>query len=100
MERSVGASCGSAPHSPAAHQQRLMARGPAPSARPRRVVAEALTGVLQDFRPDLVLYDAGVDIHQGDTLGRLAVTDDGLRRRELLVRVRVDRGHPLAVCCT
>ena len=49
------------------------------------MVAEALTGTLQDFRPDLVLYDAGVDVHAGDALGRLAVTDDGLRRRELLV---------------
>lgn len=48
-------------------------------------VAEALTGVLQTFRPDLVLYDAGVDPHQDDALGRLSLTDEGLRRRELLV---------------
>lgn len=33
----------------------------------------------------LVLYDAGVDPHQDDALGRLAVTDEGLHRRELLV---------------
>lgn len=32
-----------------------------------------------------VLYDAGVDVHADDTLGRLAVSDEGLRRRELLV---------------
>lgn len=50
-----------------------------------RVVADVLTGVLQDFRPTLVLYDAGVDPHVDDALGRLALSDDGLRRRELLV---------------
>ncbi|PRW61526.1 histone deacetylase [Chlorella sorokiniana] len=50
-----------------------------------RVVAEVLTGVLQDFRPDLVLFDAGVDPHVEDALGLLALSDDGLRRRELLV---------------
>lgn len=33
-----------------------------------------------------VLYDAGVDPHQDDALGRLSLTDEGLRRRELLVR--------------
>jgi hypothetical protein len=33
-------------------------------------VAEHLPRVLTDFRPDLVLYDAGVDPHQDDSLGR------------------------------
>lgn len=37
--------------------------------------------VLASFRPDLVLYDAGVDVHVHDALGRLAVTDQGLYRR-------------------
>ena len=50
------------------------------------VVAAALTRVLQEYNPQLVLYDAGVDPHVEDALGRLALTDDGLRRRELLVR--------------
>lgn len=33
-----------------------------------------------------VLYDAGVDPHADDALGRLALSDAGLWRRELLVR--------------
>jgi acetoin utilization deacetylase AcuC-like enzyme len=41
--------------------------------------------VLESFRPDLVLYDAGVDPHMDDSLGNLALTDAGLLRRELLV---------------
>ncbi|KAF8055474.1 hypothetical protein HT031_006733 [Scenedesmus sp. PABB004] len=48
-------------------------------------VAEVLPGVLSSFAPDLVLYDAGVDVHVDDKLGRLAVSDAGLMRRELLV---------------
>jgi acetoin utilization deacetylase AcuC-like enzyme len=48
-------------------------------------VADVLPPVLQDFRPDLVLYDAGVDVHQADDLGRLCISDAGLMRRELLV---------------
>jgi len=39
----------------------------------------------QEWRPDLVLYDAGVDVHAQDGLGRLSLTDQGLARREALV---------------
>lgn len=36
-----------------------------------------LPGLLDSFRPDLVLYDAGVDPHCEDELGRLRLTDHG-----------------------
>jgi acetoin utilization deacetylase AcuC-like enzyme len=36
-------------------------------------------------RPDLVFYNAGVDPHVDDRLGRLALTAAGLERRERLV---------------
>lgn len=48
-------------------------------------MAEVVPGVLQDFRPELVLYDAGVDPHHDDKLGRLSLTDNGLLRREMQV---------------
>jgi hypothetical protein len=38
---------------------------------------QVLPGVLSSFRPQLVLYDAGVDIHADDELGRLSVSDQG-----------------------
>ena len=39
--------------------------------------------VLADYaRPDIVFYNAGVDPHAADKLGRLSLTDDGLRRRD------------------
>lgn len=37
------------------------------------------------LHPALVLYDAGVDVHEKDALGRLSVSDGGLRRRDALV---------------
>ena len=40
---------------------------------------------LAAFSPDLVIYNAGVDPHADDRLGRLSLTDDGLRRRERAV---------------
>ena len=48
-------------------------------------VAEALGSILPSFRPDLVLYDAGVDVHKDDELGKLSLTDEGIYRRDLLV---------------
>lgn len=48
-------------------------------------LAVALKSVLSRFKPNIVLYDAGVDVHKDDALGRLSLTDDGILRRELLV---------------
>lgn len=44
-----------------------------------------LPGLLQDVRPDLVFFNAGVDPHADDRLGRLALSGHGLLRRERLV---------------
>ena len=49
------------------------------------------------WRPDLVFYNAGVDPHVDDRLGRLALTDAGLAERERLVLAACRRrGLPLA----
>jgi acetoin utilization deacetylase AcuC-like enzyme len=49
------------------------------------LLAEHLSGLLEQVRPDLVFFDAGVDPHAEDRLGRLALTAKGLERRERLV---------------
>lgn len=49
------------------------------------LLAERLSGTLEDVRPHLVFYNAGVDPHIEDRLGRLALTEDGLWRRERFV---------------
>lgn len=49
------------------------------------IVADALDGLSRSRPWDIVFYNAGVDPHRDDRLGRLALSDDGLRRRERLV---------------
>lgn len=56
-----------------------------------------LPDVLSQVRPDLVLYDAGVDTHKADRLGKLAMSNDGLYRRDWLVLDRcLKAGYPVA----
>ena len=61
------------------------------------VVEETLSDLLRQLQPDLVLYDAGVDVYAGDPLGRLAVSLTGLaeRERRVLTLCR-DHGVPVA----
>ena len=56
-----------------------------------------LAPLLDDFAPGLILYQGGVDPFVDDRLGRLALTEEGLARRDRLVaRLAIERGVPLA----
>lgn len=62
-----------------------------------QTLASYLPDLLSEIKPDLVLYDAGVDPHIGDRLGKLALTDTGLFRREMQVLTTcVSAGYPVA----
>lgn len=62
-----------------------------------KTLAFYLPDLLSQVRPDLVLYDAGVDPHQADRLGKLALTDAGLFERDRLVlQTCLSRGYPVA----
>ena len=50
-----------------------------------KAVGCRLPGLLEQVRPDLVLYNAGVDPHRDDRLGRLCLSDAGLLARDRLV---------------
>ncbi|MHB0765354.1 histone deacetylase family protein [Stutzerimonas sp. NM35] len=50
-----------------------------------KVVNDTLNYLLPLYQPDLVLYDAGVDVHRDDTLGLLDLSDDGLALRDSAV---------------
>ena len=60
-------------------------------------VFETLEQLLDLVQPDLVFYDAGVDIFQHDPLGRLHITEQGIadRDRGVLARCR-QRNVPVA----
>ena len=48
-------------------------------------IADRLPNALDTTRPNLVLFNAGVDPHLDDRLGRLALSDAGLKMRDRLV---------------
>jgi acetoin utilization deacetylase AcuC-like enzyme len=59
---------------------------------------ESLSGVLAESTPDIVFYIAGADPHEGDALGRLRLSFDGLARRDAYVLERCrEVGLPVVV---
>ena len=57
-----------------------------------------LHSVLNGHQPDFVFYLAGADPYEGDRLGRLKLTIDGLRRRdEIVIGACRQAGLPLAI---
>ncbi len=46
---------------------------------------QAVTQAFSAFTPQIIFYNAGVDVHRNDRLGRLSLTDDGIRARDRLV---------------
>jgi acetoin utilization deacetylase AcuC-like enzyme len=62
------------------------------------LLAEALPRVLREARADIAFYLAGADPHEGDALGRLSLTFEGLRRRDHLVLSQCrEIGLPVAI---
>ena len=64
-----------------------------------RVLAAELPVLLDAHRPDLVLYQAGVDPHVDDRLGRLALSDAGLQARDAFV-VTACRSRDIPIAAT
>ncbi len=62
-----------------------------------QILASHLSDLLSQVKPDLVLFDAGVDTHAGDRLGKLSLTDRGIYRRERMVLSTCKaEGYPVA----
>lgn len=61
-------------------------------------LAEHLPRVVAASQPDLIIYLAGADPHEGDALGRLALSFDGLARRDaFVIHLCREVGLPVAV---
>jgi acetoin utilization deacetylase AcuC-like enzyme len=62
------------------------------------ILEKNLIQALHEFRPDLIFYLAGADPYREDQLGGLALTIDGLQRRDALVYEHAKRqGVPVAI---
>ncbi|SDT93895.1 histone deacetylase [Stappia sp. ES.058] len=61
------------------------------------VLAASLPQALASYRPDIVFFNAGVDPHEDDRLGRLSLSDEGLEARDrFVIRTVRAAGIPLA----
>ncbi len=59
---------------------------------------QALSSALRQFEPELLCYIAGADPYEEDQLGGLALTIDGLKKRdELVLRVARSRSIPVMI---
>lgn len=63
------------------------------------LLAAHLPRVLRESEPDLVVYLSGADPHEGDRLGRLKLTFDGLMERDRMV-IGMCRDVGIPVCAT
>lgn len=53
-------------------------------------------GALNEFKPDIIVYNAGTDILDGDPLGGLAISPQGIvKRDEVVFRAARSRGVPV-----
>ena len=60
-------------------------------------LVKAVPAIMEKFRPDFLLYQAGADPYEGDQLGDLKLTIEGLKRRDALVFGECKkRGVPMA----
>lgn len=61
------------------------------------VLQQVLANVLFEVDPDIVIYDAGIDVYAGDRLGKLNLTLDGIRQRdEMVLAACKDKGIGVA----
>lgn len=61
------------------------------------VVERTLNQLLDQHQPDIVLYDAGADVWQGDELGHLNISWNGVQQRdELVLKTCLQRHIPVA----
>ena len=63
-----------------------------------RTLSEWLPMLFEKHRPHLVFYQAGVDPHMHDALGKLSLTRKGLRERNAQVKFGFWRCEFLAFC--
>ncbi len=53
---------------------------------------------MDEFKPELLIYNAGTDCMQGDPLGRLNISPEGvIRRDEYIFKIAFDRKVPIVM---
>ena len=50
-----------------------------------KVLEDHVPKIISDFKPDLLMYVAGADPYEKDKIGNLALTKEGLKKRDLFI---------------
>ena len=50
-----------------------------------KTIQDTLQNIQDKITPDIVLYDAGVDVHENDKLGNFKISTEGIHKRDHLV---------------
>ncbi|KAM3717961.1 Histone deacetylase [Dirofilaria immitis] len=62
------------------------------------LLSSNLEEVLSEFRPDIIVYNAGTDCLRGDPLGLLSISSKGIRKRdEIVFKMARDRHIPIVM---
>ena len=64
-----------------------------------RILESHLDLILKDFFPDFIIYQSGVDVLETDKLGRLAMTIEGVKKRDAIVLNLAKALHSPIMCC-
>ncbi|MEB2775797.1 histone deacetylase [Algoriphagus sp. D3-2-R+10] len=64
-----------------------------------RILQSQLEIILNDFSPDFIIYQAGVDVLESDKLGRLAMSIEGVKNRDAIVLNLAKSLNLPIMCC-
>ncbi|SFU13380.1 Acetoin utilization deacetylase AcuC [Algoriphagus locisalis] len=64
-----------------------------------RILEDQLEVILKDFTPDFIIYQCGVDVLESDKLGRLAMTIEGVNKRDAVVLSLAKSLQAPIMCC-
>jgi acetoin utilization deacetylase AcuC-like enzyme len=63
------------------------------------ILENSLPRIVEEFRPDFILYQCGVDVLESDQLGRMSLTLGGVKERDRLVLALAKKHQIPMTCC-
>lgn len=64
-----------------------------------KLLEKQLPQLIENFEPDFIIYQSGVDVLKTDKLGRLGMSVEGVYRRDYFVLTQAKRNKIPVMCC-
>lgn len=63
------------------------------------LLKHSIAPLIDNIAPDFIFYNGGSDILKGDPLGKLAVSAEGLKQRDIMIFTEAKKRHiPIMMC--